>query len=119
MIARIEGFARAGKLVEAEAACREVLARAPQEYRAWCLLGLVKLAGGQGADAEAALNQSTRLFPHDGRYWNALSLALRMQSRLQNMNVVYTYLVILAVAGLMIDWLLIRLRRWLCPWFRA
>jgi NitT/TauT family transport system permease protein len=44
---------------------------------------------------------------------------LRMQSRLQNMNVVYTYLVILAVAGLVIDWLLIQLRRWLCPWFRA
>lgn len=44
---------------------------------------------------------------------------LRMQSRLQNMNVVYTYLVILAVAGLVIDWLLIRVRRWLCPWFRA
>lgn len=44
---------------------------------------------------------------------------LRMQSRLQNMNVVYTYLVILAVAGLAIDWLLIQLRRWLCPWFGA
>ncbi|TWT94813.1 putative aliphatic sulfonates transport permease protein SsuC [Botrimarina colliarenosi] len=42
---------------------------------------------------------------------------LRMQSRLQNMNLVYTYLAILAVAGLAIDWVLILLRRWLCPWF--
>ncbi|MEN0110776.1 MAG: ABC transporter permease subunit [Planctomycetota bacterium] len=42
---------------------------------------------------------------------------LRMQSRLQNMNVVYTYLAILAVAGLLIDWALLSLRRWLCPWF--
>ncbi len=44
---------------------------------------------------------------------------LRMQSRLQNMNIVYSYLAILAVAGLAIDWLLIQLRRWLCPWFGA
>lgn len=42
---------------------------------------------------------------------------LRIQSRLQNMNIVYTYLAMLAVAGLVIDWLLILLRRWLCPWF--
>lgn len=43
----------------------------------------------------------------------------RLQSRLQNMNVVYTYLAILGAAGLVIDWLLILLRRWLCPWFGA
>lgn len=42
---------------------------------------------------------------------------LRMQSRLQNMNIVYTYLALLAVAGLVIDWLLTTLRRWWCPWF--
>jgi protein O-GlcNAc transferase len=81
-IGRIERLARGGMLAEAEAECREVLARAPQEYRAWCLLGLVKLAAGQGAEAEAALLQATQVFPHDGRYWNSLSLALRMQSRL-------------------------------------
>ena len=44
---------------------------------------------------------------------------LRIQSRLQNMNIVFTYLAILAVAGLVIDWSLIWLRRWLCPWFKA
>lgn len=44
---------------------------------------------------------------------------LRMQSRIQNMNIVYTYLVLLAVAGLLIDFGLASLRRWLCPWFRA
>ncbi len=42
---------------------------------------------------------------------------LRMQSRLQNMNIVYTYLALLAFAGLAIDWVLILLRRKLCPWF--
>lgn len=42
---------------------------------------------------------------------------LRMQSRLQNMNIVYTYLIILALAGLAIDGLLRLLRRRVSPWF--
>ncbi len=42
---------------------------------------------------------------------------IRQQSRLVNMNVVYIYLAILGLSGLLMDWLLMRLRRWLCPWF--
>ncbi len=42
---------------------------------------------------------------------------LRMQSRLQNMNIVYIYLAVLGIAGLAIDQMLIYLRRYLCPWF--
>ena len=42
---------------------------------------------------------------------------LRMESRLQNMNIVYTYLAILGAAGLAFDQMLIFLRRYLCPWF--
>ncbi len=42
---------------------------------------------------------------------------LRMQSRLQNMNIVYTYLIILGLTGLAIDWLLTLLRRWVSPWY--
>lgn len=42
---------------------------------------------------------------------------LRQQSKLLNMNVVYIYLAILGFSGLFFDWLLLRLRRWLCPWF--
>ena len=42
---------------------------------------------------------------------------LRMQSRLVNMNIVYLYLALLGVAGFAFDWILTRLRRWLCPWF--
>ncbi len=42
---------------------------------------------------------------------------LRMESRLTNMNVVYTYLVVLGIAGLVLDWMLSAMRRWLCPWF--
>jgi NitT/TauT family transport system permease protein len=42
---------------------------------------------------------------------------LRLQSRLLNMNVVEIYLLILLLIGYGIDYGLIRLRRWLCPWF--
>ncbi|MCA9126817.1 MAG: ABC transporter permease subunit [Planctomycetales bacterium] len=42
---------------------------------------------------------------------------LRQQSKLLNMNVVYLYLAILGLTGLGFDWALMRLRRWLCPWF--
>lgn len=42
---------------------------------------------------------------------------LRMESRLTNMNIVYTYLVLMGVLGWLIDWGLSTFRRWLCPWF--
>lgn len=42
---------------------------------------------------------------------------IRQQSKLQNMHVVYIYLAILGFSGLMFDWLLLQLRRRLCPWF--
>ncbi len=44
---------------------------------------------------------------------------IRLQQRLLNMNVVYIYLAILGLSGLLFDWTLTRLRRWLCPWFGA
>lgn len=42
---------------------------------------------------------------------------LKIQSRLSNMNVVYTYLAILALFSFGIDSLLFNLRRYCCPWF--
>ncbi|MBN2021788.1 MAG: ABC transporter permease subunit [Pirellulales bacterium] len=42
---------------------------------------------------------------------------LRIQSRLLNMNVVYTYLVILAATGFAMDGALSYVRRKCCPWF--
>ena len=42
---------------------------------------------------------------------------LRIQSRLLNMSVVYIYLILLGLSGLLLDWALNRLRRFLCPWF--
>ncbi len=42
---------------------------------------------------------------------------LKIYSRLQGMNVVYSYLIVLGGTGLLIDWGLSTLRRKLCPWF--
>ncbi|MDX1930482.1 MAG: hypothetical protein SFV81_28415, partial [Pirellulaceae bacterium] len=43
--------------------------------------------------------------------------AIKQQSKLQNMHVVYIYLAILGFSGLFFDWLLVQARRRLCPWF--
>jgi ABC-type nitrate/sulfonate/bicarbonate transport system permease component len=40
-----------------------------------------------------------------------------MQSRVLNMSVVYVYLAILALIGLVAEWGLATLRRKLCPWY--
>ena len=42
---------------------------------------------------------------------------LRLQSRLLNMNVVYTYLILLGCFGIFVDWALLWLRKTVCPWF--
>ncbi|MEM7473939.1 MAG: ABC transporter permease subunit [Planctomycetota bacterium] len=42
---------------------------------------------------------------------------IRQQSRLVNMNVVYIYLAVLGISGLMLDYLLVLMRKLLCPWF--
>ena len=42
---------------------------------------------------------------------------IRLQQRLINMNVVYDYLLILGVIGLLMDKGIIWFRQWLCPWF--
>jgi NitT/TauT family transport system permease protein len=42
---------------------------------------------------------------------------IRMESRVLNMSIVYIYLTILGFSGLFADWILIWVRRWLCPWY--
>ena len=42
---------------------------------------------------------------------------IRLQSKLLNMDVVYPYLLILAIFGFLMDFALLRTRRSLCPWF--
>jgi NitT/TauT family transport system permease protein len=42
---------------------------------------------------------------------------MRMGQKRLDMSLVYSYLILLGVIGFVIDWLLIALRRRLCPWF--
>ena len=46
-----------------------------------------------------------------------LGYQIRMQSRILNMSIVYVYLAILAMIGLLAEWGLATLRRKLCPWY--
>lgn len=52
------------------------------------------------------------LFGSDG-----FGYRIKLQSRLSNMSIVYPYLVFLGCSGLLFDQGLLRLRKWLCPWF--
>lgn len=52
------------------------------------------------------------LFASDG-----FGYTIRQQARLLNMNAVFIYLAILGFSGLFFDWILLRFRQWLCPWF--
>lgn len=47
-----------------------------------------------------------------------LGFRIRMQQRLQHMNIVYDYLFILGATGLLMDRGMVTLRKWLCPWFK-
>ncbi len=42
---------------------------------------------------------------------------IKLESRLVRMDVVYVYLAILGANGLLFNWILLRARRWLFPWF--
>lgn len=42
---------------------------------------------------------------------------LRIQSRLLNMNIVYSYLIFLGLFGFVVDWVIVKIRQRWCPWF--
>ena len=44
---------------------------------------------------------------------------IRMESRLLRMNTVFCYLALLGSFGLLLDFLLLKLRKWLMPWFQG
>ncbi len=48
-----------------------------------------------------------------------LGYQIRMQSRVLNMSIVFVYLVILGFIGLIAEFGLLWLRRWLCPWYEG
>lgn len=44
---------------------------------------------------------------------------LKLNPRGNHYNVTYIYLICLGIIGMLLDWGLAALRRWLCPWFEA
>src|SRR4029079_5545650 len=80
-MANIEQLAQAGMIDAAEQACRELLARDAREHKGWASLAMLKLVQHQPADAEVAIGQAIVIDSDDSRYWNVLSIALRLQSR--------------------------------------
>jgi predicted O-linked N-acetylglucosamine transferase (SPINDLY family) len=68
---------QAGRLDEAEAGYRRVLALAPTQPDAWHLLGLVALQTGRFAEADAAIRDALKLAPERAPYWNSLGAVAR------------------------------------------
>ena len=78
-----------GKLVEAETACRELLAQAPSDASATHLLGLIRKDSGDAAGAEQLLRQSVALQPRNAEFRANLGNLLRRFKRLGDAQNVY------------------------------
>jgi len=63
LLAHARQLADAGKLGEADSACREFLAQQPESAEAYFILGLLAEAAGKPADAEAQLKRCLYLQP--------------------------------------------------------
>src|SRR5208337_194248 len=63
-LALAEQHRMAGRLIDAEAACRRILEAAPNEPNATHLLGLVAHQAGKLGDAIAHLRRATKLAPN-------------------------------------------------------
>jgi tetratricopeptide (TPR) repeat protein len=75
-LARAVALEREGRLAEAEALYRDVLAVRPDSVRAWVNLGNVAADQGQRADAEAAYRRALALAPEDRDGLNNLAWLL-------------------------------------------
>ena len=80
--------------------CRQILPRTIENVRLQVGLAMIFLIAAEMLTADVGFGYR-----------------LRLQSRLLNMNVVYSCLIVLGATGLLIDWSLSSLRRKLCPWF--
>jgi chemotaxis protein methyltransferase WspC len=63
LLEHARALANAGKLVEADSACRELLAQQPQSAEAYFILGLLAESAGRQAEAEAQLKRCLYLQP--------------------------------------------------------
>jgi len=74
LLAQAQTHADAGRLADAEAACRAVLAQAPDSAAAWFLLGMIHECGGRPRAADASWRRCIYLAPD--HYEALCSLAL-------------------------------------------
>jgi len=76
------GHLKAGRLADAEAACRAVLTAAPRTAEAYRLLGTVAYLAGKKAEAEPLIRQALALSPDVAEYHENLSVVLFSLRRL-------------------------------------
>ena len=74
---------RAGRLEDAEAACRQTLAREPDNAKAWRLLGAICLEADRLEEGEGSLRRALELQPDDAVTQHALGRALAEQDKLR------------------------------------
>lgn len=78
---RVQDLLTAGAISEAEAACNELVQKAPQEPLGWVFSGGIALQTNRPALAEQAFREAVRLRPEDSNSWHHLSIALHAQGR--------------------------------------
>jgi predicted O-linked N-acetylglucosamine transferase (SPINDLY family) len=80
---------RAGRLAEAEAVCREVLAQVPDEPDAMRVLGMTLHAASRRAEAIALFQRVAEIQPGSAQAYNNLGIALRGAGRLEEAIAAY------------------------------
>lgn len=88
-LSRISALLGAGKLSEAESACRTLLAKLPNHAAATHLLGLIRVRGGSLQDGEELIHRSIELEPRNPTLRVNLANHLRRRGRLAEAEVEY------------------------------
>jgi tetratricopeptide (TPR) repeat protein len=81
LLARAHAEQGAGRVKEAEATCRELLALDPNHAGAWHLLGVLTFRAGNAADALAHIDRAAALAPQKADVRNSRGFALRALKR--------------------------------------
>ncbi len=88
-LARAFALFNAGHLQEAEAACREMLGKAPRDAAAMHLLGLTRKRAGDLIEAERLLRASLEFEPGEADFHTNLAVLLRQSARLEEAEALF------------------------------
>jgi Flp pilus assembly protein TadD len=77
-IEQAKALHRMGRIAEAEAVYRSVLARNPREFDALHLLGLIRYQQGRPSEAHALLSQAIKLRPRSPQALSVFMASLRL-----------------------------------------